>query len=652
MVRRLCAFLLVVVVGAGLLPEAVARPSRQQKLPNLPFRDTYPTSTAAFTPSLSKPSPYRFDDYVGTIDTAGTTYWDLQHNGTCGRMIDVDTSGTVSLAWTNGLTDSPGGPRHVYTNTWVRLFGDFAYGSSGIRIDNSQRAGYICQTILLDNWFCFAFHEMTDASGAHAALALGSLISEPQWENEDGLEVVWPKIDAGINGTLHLISAELPPVFPGVPMRIFYSRGTPVFDPDGFPADLQWHDFGGGDFELWDTVMVISADVACSRHSERCAIAWCHSMDDLNNPQSRSQINNEIYLRMSEDGGLNWGEAVNVTQWTPWDPDCYYSGGDPLACDRDTLRCYTDLSILFDDSDNLHIAFTTTGFWWYLPGESDSGWSDATKSMIYHWSEATMYCSLVANGWYDGYEPGEWQRNVQRPSLAVDPQTDYLYCSYMQFDTTTVSENGFPMTDAFVSVSTNGGTNWAVGTNVTNTTPDVHPVATGESMHERDVTVAPLVTDGLLHMEYVLDKDAGSIVFWEGAPTLNPVIYQRIPVESIATAPLLDNYPMHFDSGGFPPWNTAGAARFLPQQFVLHQNYPNPFNATTTIQFDLASASRVTLKIYNVLGQEVLALLNDAAFDAGTHKISVNGLQLPSGIYIYRLETGGSAVSRKMVLLK
>ncbi|MBM3324994.1 MAG: hypothetical protein FJY66_04935, partial [Calditrichaeota bacterium] len=118
MLRRLCAFLLPVIVGAALLPVASGKLSRHQKQPNLPQQDTYRNTSATFTPTPSKQNHYRFDDYVGVIDTAGTTWYDYQHNGSCGRMIDLDESGAVSVAWMNGLTDSIAGPRHAYANLW------------------------------------------------------------------------------------------------------------------------------------------------------------------------------------------------------------------------------------------------------------------------------------------------------------------------------------------------------------------------------------------------------------------------------------------------------------------------------------------------------------------------------------------------------
>ena len=638
MAKRLFVIVLIGIVTAGLFAVPPDKKSGKQKLVNLPLRGGSNDPEIRCLPVFPPYPPHHLDDYIGTIDTAGTTWYDYQHNGTCGRMIGVDDFDMVSLVWTNGLSAQQN-PRYVYHNIWDPATSSFLYDNVGLRINTSEGCGYVTQTV------GYAFSVFAFQCLGHAVVPMDFGVLGPDWcyEGETDLAIGFPKIHADIDFNFHLISTETPAVGdPGMFRRIYYSRGAPEFDPDGFPLEIYWDEMSCGDFEFWDTVTVISPDVACSRHSERCAVAWCHPMDSL-------QINNEIYLRVSEDGGHNWNESINITQWTPWDSDCYHSGGDPLDCDRDTFRCYTDVSVLLDEYDFIHIAFTTTGFWWYLPGESDSGFTDAAKSMIYHWNEELgLTYSLVANGWYEGYTPGAWQRNVQRPSLAEDPETGYLYCSYMQFDTTTYSESGFPMADAFVSVSTDRGYTWSVGTNVTNTTPDTVPVPSGDSMHERDVTVAPLVTDGFLHMEYILDKDAGSMVQDEGLATLNQVIYQRIPADEISTFPILPNYPMHWHG-----WVSAPTAHpEVPRQFVLHQNYPNPFNPTTTIQFDLTRRTNATLKIYNVLGQEVFTLLDNTPLVPGVHQVNFNGSNLPSGIYIYRLETPGFSSSRKMVLLK
>lgn len=105
----------------------------------------------------------------------------------------------------------------------------------------------------------------------------------------------------------------------------------------------------------------------------------------------------------------------------------------------------------------------------------------------------------------------------------------------------------------------------------------------------------------------------------------------------------------------------------LPTEFTLEQNYPNPFNPSTTIKYEIpkqvwddklarhaefsSASSWITLKVYNLLGQEVATLVNEMKA-AGKYTVSFNGSNLTSGIYFYRLQTGGYNETKKMLLLK
>ncbi len=90
----------------------------------------------------------------------------------------------------------------------------------------------------------------------------------------------------------------------------------------------------------------------------------------------------------------------------------------------------------------------------------------------------------------------------------------------------------------------------------------------------------------------------------------------------------------------------------IPTEYTLYQNYPNPFNPSTTIKFDLPEQNFVELRVYNLLGQEVAALLNKK-LSAGNHVVNFNAENLPSGIYIYQINVKGKFnSSRKMLLIK
>lgn len=90
----------------------------------------------------------------------------------------------------------------------------------------------------------------------------------------------------------------------------------------------------------------------------------------------------------------------------------------------------------------------------------------------------------------------------------------------------------------------------------------------------------------------------------------------------------------------------------MPTAFELKQNYPNPFNPRTTIEFSLAERSKVSLVVYDMLGQKVTELISNSEFDAGNYKLSFDASNLSSGTYIYSLITGDKKISRKMTSIK
>ena len=94
----------------------------------------------------------------------------------------------------------------------------------------------------------------------------------------------------------------------------------------------------------------------------------------------------------------------------------------------------------------------------------------------------------------------------------------------------------------------------------------------------------------------------------------------------------------------------------LPETFALHQNYPNPFNPTTTIAYDLPQDGTVRLIIYDVMGREVMRLVNGFT-PAGYHNVrwdarNALGEQVSAGVYFYHLQSGAYVKTQKMVLLK
>ena len=96
-----------------------------------------------------------------------------------------------------------------------------------------------------------------------------------------------------------------------------------------------------------------------------------------------------------------------------------------------------------------------------------------------------------------------------------------------------------------------------------------------------------------------------------------------------------------------------------PKEFVLYQNYPNPFNPNTTIKFEIPSviasgakqSQFVTLKVYDILGNEVATLVNEEKL-AGEYEVEFDAFAFASGMYLYKLQAGSFVQTKKMILTK
>jgi hypothetical protein len=89
----------------------------------------------------------------------------------------------------------------------------------------------------------------------------------------------------------------------------------------------------------------------------------------------------------------------------------------------------------------------------------------------------------------------------------------------------------------------------------------------------------------------------------------------------------------------------------IPTVFKLEQNYPNPFNPSTKIKFAVPVKSNVLIKVYDILGSEVVTIVNEE-LDAGWYEKSFNASRYTSGIYLFRMEAGSYVSTKKMMLIK
>jgi hypothetical protein len=89
----------------------------------------------------------------------------------------------------------------------------------------------------------------------------------------------------------------------------------------------------------------------------------------------------------------------------------------------------------------------------------------------------------------------------------------------------------------------------------------------------------------------------------------------------------------------------------VPDEYLLEQNYPNPFNPSTSIKYQMPENGFVTIKVYDMLGNEVATLVNEIQ-EAGNHSVEFDAATVSSGIYFYIMQAGNFTQTKKMTLLK
>ena len=153
--------------------------------------------------------------------------------------------------------------------------------------------------------------------------------------------------------------------------------------------------------------------------------------------------------------------------------------------------------------------------------------------------------------------------------------------------------------------------------------------------------------DYIVYSNSVLEKENGFSLFTRTLPADSLSKY-NLQKEDVVNAS--DHLPVVVDFS-FKKAVSVNDKDEIPTEYGLKQNFPNPFNPNTSIEYSIISNEFVRLKVYDVLGNEIQSLVNETK-SAGTYKVKFDGSELPSGIYIYKLQTGNKLEVKKMMLLK
>jgi hypothetical protein len=432
--------------------------------------------------AIHNPDPYWGLDFIGSPEPFGTTWYDYQHNGSMTRMIAYGPDGSIHCAWMNGLV-SGGTQRAVYYNKRLPN-GTWQYGATGMQVSTLNGSGYCTLDLDPSGNPVIAYHGPSpnnivyvwNSTGEHACLP--SPVANP---------LVWPHVAVDSRGWIHIV-AQTNPVG-----TLYYTRSE-----NGGISWTNWVEVA-----QLGTAASVSQTITADPVSGKVAIAYTK-------PISTNNFQEDVYFVESTDGQTwNFPGATNITNF-------------PTTSDR---FAYCDVGLLYDAGGNLHIVYTTI-----------SSVTTNRGGVIYHWSQATG-TQLVTGTFTESStvafnNPGAWRRCIDRPTLGQDAAGD-LFCQWGQCTTPgDASAAGYGNWDVYATYSEDNGVNWMAPVNVTDThSPQAPP---GSCLSENWANMAKKVTDKL-HIQYIKDLDAGGIPQTEGTWTLNDVVYQGVPKDSIRT---------------------------------------------------------------------------------------------------------------------
>jgi hypothetical protein len=217
---------------------------------------------------------------------------------------------------------------------------------------------------------------------------------------------------------------------------------------------------------------------------------------------------------------------------------------------------------------------------------------------------------------------------VSHPSLAFSAAGTRLFCVYTGVQTDTSAYN-YLMNDIYVSYSDNNGSTWSTPRNLTNTATfdEIYPTITKIGNSNTAITITYSLSECPGATSFT-NTETPACKVWQVLRRYNPETGAEIPIGII------------------------NISNEVPAQFTLNQNYPNPFNPVTRIRFAVPKASNITIEVFDINGRLVNTLVKNEFVTPGTKEVEFSGSNLSSGVYFYKLTSGGFTATKKMMLVK
>lgn len=376
---------------------------------------------------------------------------------------------------------------------------------------------------------------------------------------------------------------------------------------------------------------------------------------DMNPNDTNDVFVGNVRIYKTEDNGSTWNMV-----FSPEDSPYNFSniGTRALAIEVSPYNTETVMAgfeVWDSEKGGLFISYNSGASWEQILLEATSSGADIDVTDIVFNIEGTDTVAYVS-ALYDLSAP-------QGRSVYKLTKTGSSWSVQQDMDAATTSTGSLIVASIWdLEVSNSGDTIFAAGTDAGIN----HPIAYYKPLNTTGLWT-PLTTSGF---PFSVGKQATAVSI--GVDTLfcavdNEIYYHVLgssswslgysyPVGTRINVLYYDELLAGTDLGLFAFFGSGGAISIiesakLPTNFNLLQNYPNPFNPTTIIEFIIPSNEYISLKVYDILGNEIATLVNEAK-QAGRYKVSFNASNLSSGVYLYKLHFRNKAISRKMLLIK
>jgi hypothetical protein len=506
--------------------------------------------TAAKDNSIGRDVDYDFDNLV-----VGTSRYDYQHNGSYGKMVAVSSDGVIHGAYMGGVNNTTG--RRV--QAWC-VDGDLTQTGPATNVTDN-RAGYITAATTganpangqPANSGVVAYHTSASGNGSWFGTDFdGCTMAFNLVANSESVDILWPHVAVDYQDKLHVVTGDA--TTGATADYVYYNASTDAATWDGLFT---------GNVAVTNS-NTLSQTAAAAKHAPGAVILVMPNAPAAPNvfyegDNTATQWHHDICYYEARDAEndimaqISAGNMVNVTRYHDPESDAPFRHG---------AFAYADMDAIYDSQEtpDLHIAWGTPASFadsmlYREIGDETTYYTafsnvDPWHSALWHYNATQGEWGHIA-GWLTGTDEndvagdsmytGVFRNAIDRVQLAHDPSNGYLYALWNQYspdDVRAPGTDGKKMANGelYMSCSADNGLTWGEHVNITNTpSPDcVSPNCWSETFG----SLAEHVSNGYLHITFMMDKHAGSSIrntdTNDGSlETLNDYYYMRVPVTAV-----------------------------------------------------------------------------------------------------------------------